>query len=141
MVMSRRGFVDSYRTARLAHIAGTAYPAALLNAFVGLFVAFPKSDGTGGTEVTIAARPAITFSAPANNAARQQFTQSNNGVVSFTPGAGAGSGMAIGFGIFAAASGGTAVYIDYLLPPRPFAAGVALSFPTGSLIVWEEGGL
>lgn len=136
MATKTRGYVDSYHQSRINHIAGTGYPAAILTPYIGLYLgSLPASDGTGTTDT---ARTAVTWTAPAQDPNTQRWYIQPTAGVSITP---AAAGEAVGWGVYAASSGGTPVYLDELPAPFPVKAGVAVSIPASSLRVWAEGAL
>ncbi len=138
MPAPRTGFIDSLAQARLSWLSGTAYPAVPVGVFLGLYGgAVPGSDGTGGNEITSAARPAIAFGAVVSDG-QGRWQRSNSGLVTFTVPAGAAPGEVVGYGIYGATTGGSPNYVDNLPSPFPYAPGQVLSIPIGAVVLISE---
>ena|SRR5215469_10967214 len=134
---TRAGHVDSQQASRLNWFKNTAYPAAPTNTYLALYAgSMPKSDGTGGNEISPASRPAITFGAVATDANGRHY-MSNNAVNSITL-TNTSQAEVIGFGIMSATSGGTPYYSDRFPAPFPVAAGATISIPAGAIRVFAE---
>lgn len=137
MATARAGHNDAQQAARLNWFGGSAYPAAPLNTYLGLYAGkMPVSDGTGGTEVSPATRPAITFGAVAVDANGRHY-MANNAVNGITL-TNASAAEVIGFGIFSANSGGTPIYYDRLPGAFQVAAGGTVSIPAGAIRIFAE---
>jgi hypothetical protein len=136
MATSRTGFTDTYHSSRLNHLKNTAYPAALTSAFLALYIgSLPLSDGTGGTEAT-GTRQAITFGSPVTDGNGRQYIANTSAITqTLTTTA---PGTLVGFGIQAASTGGTPVYIDRLPSPFQVAAGASVTIPVGGIKVYAE---
>lgn len=133
MPTKTRGYVDTYHQSRINHIAGTTYPAAILTPFIGLYLgALPLSDGSGNTDNV---RVAVTWAAQALDPNRNLWYIQPTAAVTLTPTA---TGEIVGWGVYAAGSGGTPVYFDALYP-FPVKANVAVTIPAQELRVWAEG--
>lgn len=136
MANARTGFVDAYHNSRLTHITGTSYPANPVGTFLALFMGkMPLSDGTGGTEVT-GTRPAITLGAPQTDFNNRAYITHAAGVNNITL-TNTSAGEVVGFGIFAANSGGTPIYTG-ALPPFQAQAGATVSIPAGTVKLYAE---
>lgn len=138
MPNARRGFVDSYHDARINHLKNTSYPAALVSAFLGLYAgSIPLSDGSGGTEVSPATRPTITFGSTQTDPSGRKYI-SNSAAITGIVLTNASPAEIIGFGIFSANSGGTPIYMDVLPAPFQVSAGQTISIPAGAIKVYAE---
>lgn len=134
---TRTGHNDAQQAARLNWFGGSAYPAAPINTYLGLYAGkMPLSDGTGGTEVSPATRPAITFGAVAQDANGRHY-MSNNAVSNIVL-TNASAAEIIGFGIFSANSGGTPIYYDRLPAPFEAQAGATVNIPAGAIRLFAE---
>lgn len=132
----RTGFIDSYHASRLNHLKNTAYPAALTTAYLALYAgSMPLSDGTGGTEVT-GTRQAITFGSPATDTAGRQYITNTSAITQTLTNT--SPATLVGFGIQAASTGGTPVYVDRLPSPFQVAAGAIVTIPVGGIKVYAE---
>lgn len=136
MPTSRTGFVDTYHDARLTHITGTSYPANPAGTFLALYMGkMPDSSGSGGTEVT-GTRPAITLGAPASDFNNRRYVTHASAVSSITL-TNTSAGEIVGFGIYAANSGGTPIYTGPLAPMQ-VAAGATITIPAGTVKMFAE---
>lgn len=136
MATTRTGFVDSYHASRLTHLTGTSYPSNPVGTYLGLYMGnLPNSAGSGGTEVT-GTRPAITLGSPTNDFNTRQYITHASAVSSITL-TNTAAGEIVGFGIFAASSGGTPIYIDKL-PPMQVTAGATVTIPAGVVRIYAE---
>lgn len=137
MPTARRGYIDSYHGSRLTHLTGTTYPAAPTTLYLGIYAGkIPASDGTGGTEVSPATRPAITLGATQTDYnGRQYITNSALSGIVLTNTAAA---EIIGFGLFGASSGGTPIYVDLLPAAFQVQAGATISIPAGAIKIYAE---
>lgn len=126
MATLRAGWVDAQQSSRLS---GTWY----LALFGGQL---PKSDGTGGTEIGPATRPAITFGSVSQDANGRHYQ--DNVAVSGIVLTNTSAAQVVGFGICTAATGATVVYIDRF--PRPFqvGAGMTITIPAGAIRMFAE---
>jgi hypothetical protein len=125
----RAGWVDSQQSTRLS--VGTVY----LAIYAG---SLPVSDGTGGTEISPATRPAITFGSVAqdfNGRHYQPNVAVNNIVLTNTSPC-----TVLGFGICTAAVKGdaTVIYLDHLPQPFQVAKGATISIPAGAIRMYAE---
>lgn len=137
MATKRAGFVDSFHNSRLTHITGTVYPANPAGTFLALYAgSMPVSDGTGGTEVT-GTRPAITLGAPQTDFNGRAYITHAAAVSSITL-TNTSPAEVVGFGIFAANSGGTPIYVDRMPAPFQVAAGATISIPAGAVKLYAE---
>src|SRR5579859_774145 len=137
MPNARTGFNDTYHQSRINHLAGTSYPAAPTNLYLGLYMgAMPNSAGTGGTEVSPATRPGITLAAPTTDSNNRYYVTHSAAVSSITL-TNTAAGEIVGFGLFSATSGGTPIYFDRL-PPFQVTAGQTISIPAGTVKVYAE---
>lgn len=137
MATARAGHNDAQQVARLNWFTGSAYGAAPTTIYLGLYAGkMPLSDGSGGTEVSPATRPAITFGSVTTDANGRHYMANNavsNIVLTNTSAA-----EIIGFGIFSANSGGTPLYYDRLPGAFQAAAGATVSIPAGAIRVYAE---
>lgn len=135
MPTKRSGFIDSFHNSRLTHLTGTSYPANPAGTYLALYIgALPLSDGTGGTEAT-GTRPAITLGSPATDGnGRYYITHAASVSATLTN---SGAGEIVGFGLFAAATGGTPIYVDRL-PPFQVQANAAVTIPAGAVRIFAE---
>ena len=137
MATARAGHNDAQQAARLNWFTGSAYAAAPTTIYLGLYAGkMPLSDGSGGTEVSPATRPAITFGAVTQDANGRHYMANNavsNIVLTNTSAA-----EIIGFSIFSANSGGTPLYYDRLPGAFQVAAGATVSIPAGAIRVYAE---
>lgn len=130
------GFVDSYQASRLNWLTGTTYPAVPAGNFLGLYIGkLPATDGTGASEAT-GTRPAITLGSPTSVNGSTYITHA--AAVSNIACTNASAGTIVGFGIYAAATGGTPLYIGPLPSPFPVAANATVSIPAGAIKVFSE---
>jgi hypothetical protein len=132
---TRTGFPDSLHDSRLTHITGTSYPANPAGTFLGLYMGkMPDSSGTGGAEAT-GTRPAITLGAPQSDFNNRRYI-THAAAVSATL-TNTSPGEIVGFGIYAAATGGTPIYTG---PLGPFQAQVAatVTIPAGAVRMYAE---
>ena len=136
MPTKRRGFIDSYHDSRLNHlVASTAYPSALTTAYLALYGgALPASDGSGGSEVT-GTRPSITFGSLQSDASGRRYV-SNSAAITTTL-TNTSTSEVIGFGVCAASTGGTPIYVD-ALPPFNATAGASVTLPIGAIRIYAE---
>lgn len=138
MPNTRRGFIDSYHDSRLTHLKNTAYPTALTSTFLGLFAGnIPLSDGSGGTEVSPATRPGITFGSLTTDPSGRKYMTNSSAITGIVL-TNTSPAEIIGFGIFSANSGGTPVYVDVLPAPFQVSAGQTISIPAGGIRVYAE---
>lgn len=129
------GFVDSYQTSRLAWLTGTTYPTVPAGNFLALYIgALPASDGTGGTEAT-GTRPAITLGSPTTTNGKTSITHAS--AVSNVACTNSSAGTIVAFGIFAAATGGTPIYVGPLYP-FDVKASATVSIPAGTVKIYSE---
>ena len=136
MPTKRTGFIDSYHQSRLQHLTGTSYPANPTGTFLALYIsAMPASDGSGGTEAT-GTRPAITFGAPATDG-NGRYYMSNSSAISNITLQNTSAGEVVGFGIFAASTGGAPLYMDRL-PPFQVQAGATITIAANAVKVYAE---
>lgn len=141
MATKSRGYVDSYHQSRINHVNGSAYPAPITTPFIGLYLgALPLSDGSGATDLV---RVAVTWTAQAQDPNTNRWYIQPTAALSFAIPA-ATRGIAVGWGVYGAASGGTPVYFDEVPAPFPVnggTAGVTITLPAASFRVWAEGAL
>ena len=139
MATKSRGYVDSYHQSRINHIAGTGYPAAILTPFIGLYLgSLPVSDGTGNTDLV---RVAVTWTAQAQDPNTNRWYIQPTAALTFAIPAGTKAEV-VGWGVYAASSGGTPVYFDEVPAPFPVnggTAGVNVTLPASAFKVWSEG--
>jgi len=136
MATAQTGFIDAYHSAHLQGLAGTAYPAPLAGTYLALYGgSIPLSDGSGGTEFT-GTRPAVTLGATQIDTNGHAYV-TNTAPVTVTL-ASLSGGTLMGFGICAAATGGTPVYVDRL--PSGFQVGAlaSVTIPAGALKIYAE---
>lgn len=134
-----RGYSDSYHQSRINHLAGTAYPAAITTPYIGLYLGkLPLSDGSGATDTV---RAAVTWSAQMQDPNTGRWFIQPNGPVTF-PAIPAGvSGQVVGWGVYAAASGGVPAFVDEVPAPFPVLAGQVLTLSAATFRAWSEGSL
>jgi hypothetical protein len=133
MPQQKTGYADTYHQSRVNHLSGTSYPASLTTPYIGLYIGkLPLSDGSGASDV---ARIAVTWAAATQDPNTQRWSIQPTAAMSFTVPA---AGELVGWGVFAASSGGTPVYVD-VLPPSPVNAGQVITLPAASLRAWSEG--
>lgn len=136
MATARTGFVDSYHNSRLTHLTGTSYPANPAGNFLALYIGkIPDSSGSGGTEAT-GTRPAITLGSPATDASNRYYITHSSAVSNITL-TNSAAGEIVGFGIYAASTGGSPIYIGQLAPFQ-VAAGATVTIPAGAVKVYAE---
>jgi len=138
-VTSRTGFNDAYMASRLNHLTGTTYPSAPTTLYLGIYMgAVPISDGSGGTEVSPSTRPSITLGSPAYDANNRQYITNASAVTGIVL-TNSAAGEVLGFGLFAANSGGTPIYFDRF-PTASYqeAAGATITIPAGGIRVYAE---
>lgn len=136
-ITQRAGHNDTQQAARLNWFGGTAYPAAPVTLYLALYAGkMPKSDGTGGTEVSPATRPAITFGSVAQDANGRHYF-ANNAVNNITL-TNTSPAEVIGFGLCSVSSAGTPLYYDRLASPFQVATGATISIPAGAIRVFAE---
>ena len=123
----RAGWVDAQQSTRLS--VGTVY----LAIYAGQL---PLSNGTGGTEVSPASRPAITFGSVAQDANGRHY-QANNAVNNIVL-TNASPCWISGFGICTAATGATVIYLDRLPTPYQVAKLATISIPAGAIRMYAE---
>lgn len=135
-----RGYSDAYHQSRINHLAGTAYPAAITTPYIGLYLGkLPLSDGSGATDI-VRAGP-VTWAAAVQDPNTLRWYIQPTGPATF-PAIPAGvSGQVIGWGVYAAASGGTPVFVDEVPAPFPVMAGQVLSLSPSTFRAWSEGSL
>ena len=127
MATKRTGWTDGQQSSRLN----------LGSVFLALYAgSIPDSSGAGGTEVSPATRPAITFGAVAQDVNGRHYQDNNavNNIVltNTTP------AHLVGFGICTAATGATVIYLDRLRSSFQVAAGATVSMPAGAIRVYAE---
>ena len=137
MPLPKTGYNDSYHQSRINHLAGTAYPAALATPYIGLYLGkLPLSDGSGATDTV---RAAVTWSAAAQDPNTNRWYLQPTAAITF-PAIPAGvSGEVVGWGVFAASSGGTVVYSDIVPSPFPVMPGQVLTLAASTFRAWSEG--
>lgn len=137
MPQPKTGYTDSYHQSRINHLAGTTYPAAITTPYVGLYLGkMPLSDGTGATDVV---RAAVTWAAPVQDPNTQRWYIQPTAPLTFPAIPALTSGEIIGWGVYAASSGGTPVYADAVPSPFPVVAGQVLTLPAAAFRAWSEG--
>lgn len=137
--LARAGFIDSYHGSRVNHLTGTAYPAAPATIYLGLYLGqMPKSDGTGGTEVSPATRPTLTLGAAQFDVNGRQYITNAAAITGITL-TNTSAGEIVGFGVFSATSGGTPIYIDrFQTAAFQVQIGQTISIPAGGIKVFAE---
>ena len=130
------GYVDTYHQSRINHIAGVSYPAAITTPYIGLYLGSrPLSDGSGATDLV---RVAVTWAAAAQDPNTNRWYIQPTASLSFTIPAN-NTGEIVGWGVYAASSGGTPVYSDGVPSPFPVLAGQVVTLPATAFRVWSEG--
>ena len=133
---TRNGFVDAYHSSRLSHLAGTTYPSAPSNTYIGIYSALPLSDGTGGTEISPATRPGITLGSVVTDATGRQYVTHaaaiNNIALTNTSAC-----EIVGYGLHSASSGSTLIFV---LPcyPHQVQPGASISLTAGTLKFYSD---
>lgn len=136
VITRRTGFTDTYHDSRLNHLTGTSYPATPAGNYLALYIgALPASDGTGGIEAT-GTRPAITLGSPTTDGSGRKYVTHASAVSSISLGNSA-AGEIVGFGLFAAATGGSPIYVDRL-PPFQVAANATVTISAGTIKIYAE---
>jgi hypothetical protein len=137
MPTQKTGYADSYHQARVSHLTGTSYPAPLTTPYIGLYLnKLPLSDGSGASDV---ARMAVTWTAAAlDPVSSRWYIQPTASLAFVLPAGVTGSGLIMGWGVFAAASGGTPAYVD-VLPPSQVLGGQTITLQPWQLRAWAEG--
>jgi hypothetical protein len=134
------------RDSRLTWVTGTAYPAAPVALYIGLFRGLVASDGSdvASLEASVTRAGPLTFTSPASGAGAEGApvyrTIQPTAPVSFTPPGSPGGGVHItvsAWGLFSVASGGTPIYTGEL-SNCDLMVGVAVSFPASLFQVSAE---
>jgi hypothetical protein len=137
MPTNRIGHNDTQQSARLNFFKNTTYPTALANTYLGIFGgSLPVSDGSGGTEISPATRPSVTFGAVSQDANGRHYI-ANSAAVTGIVLSNTSPAEVTGYGIFSATSGGSSLYTGTLYPYQ-VAAGATISFPVGSIRIYAE---
>ena len=138
MPTPRRGFVDAYHSSRLNHLTGTTYPAAPVTLYLGLFAGkLADSSGAGGTEISPATRPTLTLGTTQTDPNNRQYITNGSAITGIVL-TNTSLAEVIGFGVFAANSGGSPIYVDTLPSPFQVAAGATITIPANAIKIFAE---
>jgi hypothetical protein len=130
------GINTTIHDAQLNWVTGTTHLAAPAGVFLGLYIgSMPTDAGTGGTEAT-GTRPAITLGSPATDGANGRRYITHAAAVSAIQLTNTNAGQIVGWGIFAAATGGTPNVVGSMPSAFQVAKNGLVTIPAGAIKVY-----